>query len=68
MAVLKTVVERYVRSGRRPVPERSSIRAHALGSSREHSGWRQIWPFLMFSFFFIFLVRAGRGWRGGVGV
>lgn len=43
MAVLKTAFMSGVDGGQ---SQRSSIRDHALGSSREHSGWRQIWPFL----------------------
>lgn len=57
----------------RPLPLRSSVRAHALGSSSsEHSGWRQsmavfvLWVFFVaFSFIFLhFLVSLGpMGWK-----
>lgn len=58
---LKQLSSVNVRCGWKPVPERSSIRAHALGSSREHSGWRQIWPFFLKCFLLSFLREVGRG-------
>lgn len=40
------------------VPEWSSVRAHALGGSGEHSVWKQVWPLLNI---FRFLLSRGGG-------